>query len=365
MLQRLAPLLKLVAATLLILVLIDAALFRSGVYARLIRPESTAGSVVSAEMAIRYYRDPTRHNVLVLGNSQIGEGFSAQIADAASGDPTLHFVNGSAPGTMPRVWDYLLRKVDPKATRFRAIVMMVNYDETYNWNNLTDYPLDISYTTTLLRLRDLDDFPRTFAQPALRERAARAILLPLQALHEDAQDLLAHPLERFHQVHKVRPVWLSALGPYGGQGGALPSLDIDVAAGKPKSWGDDEGTWKPKLEGYFRDMRKEAPKALQATNAEYERYWIDRIATRYRANGATVVVFSMVRGPWKGELMPPPVLDRTLSELRDSGKIVALPGDAFSEFERPELFFDTLHLNSTGREKFSKVFATKVAPLVH
>ena len=358
MFRRLAPLLKLVAATFLILVLIDAAFFRSGVYARLIRPDSTAGSVVGAEMAIRYFRDPTRRNILVLGNSQIGEGFSAQIADAASGDPALHFVNGSAPGTTPRVWDYLLRKVDPKATRFRAIVMMVNYDETYNWNDLTDYSLDINYTMPLLRLGDIDDFPRTFTRAALRGRAARAILLPLQALHEDAQDLLAHPFERFHQIHKVRPIWLYALGPYGGQGGTLPSLDIDIAAGQPKSWGDDEVIWKPKLEGYFRNMRKEAPKALQVTNAAYESYWIERIAARYRTNGATVIVFSMVRGPWKAELMPPPMLDRALSELRDSGQIVALP-------EKPELFFDTLHLNSTGREKFSKAFATKIAPLVH
>ena len=71
------------------------------------------------ELAIeRHYRDPTRRNILVLGNSQIGEGFSAQIADAASarGDSKAHFVNGSIPGTTPRVWDYrvTVRVHDPK-----------------------------------------------------------------------------------------------------------------------------------------------------------------------------------------------------------------------------------------------------------
>ena len=246
-----------------------------------------------------------------------------------------------------------------KATRFSAIVMMVNYDETYNWNDLTDYSLDINYTMPLLRLRDIDDFPRTFTRAALRGRAARAILLPLQALHEDAQELLAHPFERFHQIHKVRPIWLSALGPYG-MDRKLVALrsDIGMLAGQPKSWGDDETIWKPKLEGYFRDMRKVAPKERQATNAAYESYWIDRIASRYRAKGASVIVFSMVRGPWKAELMPSPMLDPGLSRMREAGEIIALPGDAFSEFEKPDLFFDTLHMNSTGREKFSKAFGT-------
>jgi hypothetical protein len=365
MLRPLAPLLKLAAATFLSLALIDLALFRSGVYARVIKPESTAGAIVDAALAIKRYRDPQRQNVLVLGNSQVAEGLSGQIADAASGDPSLHFVNGAAAGTMPRVWNYLLRQVDPEANRFRAIVMMVGYDETYNSNDMANYPLDVSYAAPLLRLGDLYDFPASFTNSDLRTRATRAILLPMQALHEDVQDLLAHPLERYDRVHRVRRIWLRVLGSYGGQGEALPQLAIDDATGQPVSWGSDEATWKPKLAGYFRDMRKQAPADLQAANSAYQRYWIDRIASRYRSHGAKVIVFNMARGPWKAQLLPAPVLDRTLAEMRDAGEILALPGDAFTTLEKPEYFFDTLHLNSAGRERFSKLFAAQVAPLVH
>ena len=106
--------------------LVDLSLFRSGLYYRWAEPDSTAGSVVRAQMTIRHDYEPDRRNVLVLGNSRIGEGFSALLADAASGNDDLHFINGSIAGTTPRVWYYLLRAIDPDANRFSAIALMVD-----------------------------------------------------------------------------------------------------------------------------------------------------------------------------------------------------------------------------------------------
>ena len=364
MFRRLAPLLKIFAATLLLLIAIDAALFRSGAYNDVVKLNSTAGSVIGDTLAIERYYEAGRKNILVLGNSQIGEGFSAPIADAQIGDSNVHFVNGSVAGTTPRVWDYLLREIDPEANRFAAVALMVDYDEARNRNNFTDYSLDISYLSPLLRLRDIETFPQSFADNALRERARRAIVMPIQALHEDVQDLLLHPLQRISDVSESRPTWLAAVGVYGGQDGALPPLEIDSSTGTAKSWGDYEAEWKPQLESYFRELRRTASPALQEENDRYQRFWVGRIADRYRANGIPVIVFNMARGPWKAELLPVPTLNPALTELRDTGKIVALRGDAFTELEKPELFMDTQHLNRTGRERFSKLFAAQVAPLI-
>ncbi len=364
MFVRLAPLLKLLAAVLLSLLLLDLALFRSGAYNALIKPDSTAGSVVGAELVIRKYHEPTRKNVLVLGNSQIGEGFSAKLADMAAQRPDLHFINGSVAGTSPRVWNYLLREVDPDANRFAAIAMMVEYDGLYNWNDFANYPLDISYSTPLLRLGDLDDFSGSFSAADLRARARRLILLPPQGLHDDMQDFLAHPLRRLHDLRKVRPAWLYAVGQYGGREGALPDLALDPGSCMPKSW-DSHTEWKPKLETYLRDLRKPAPEQTQIANQNYERLWLGRIAQRYRERGVPVIVFAMARGPWKADFLPAPTLNPALVELRDAGLITPLPGDAFIGLEKPQFFYDTLHLNATGREKFSQLFATQVAPLVH
>ncbi|HZW51965.1 MAG TPA: hypothetical protein VFF05_08890, partial [Rudaea sp.] len=84
---RLKPLLQLALAIASLVVVFDMLVFRSGVYAPLIEFESTAGSVVTATRAIDTYFDPARRNVLVLGDSKVGQGFSALLADASSARP--------------------------------------------------------------------------------------------------------------------------------------------------------------------------------------------------------------------------------------------------------------------------------------
>src|SRR5579872_308834 len=71
MFARLLPLLKLTAAISLVLILLDAVVFRSGAYWRVAEPESTAGTTLGAVYAARHLYDPQRKNIIVLGNSQI------------------------------------------------------------------------------------------------------------------------------------------------------------------------------------------------------------------------------------------------------------------------------------------------------
>jgi len=366
MFVRLAPLLKLAAAVAFALLLIDLALFRSGLYAHwLMKPESIPGSVIRGAMTIERYHDPARKNVLVLGNSQIAEGLSMRIADAASARDDLHFINGAVPGTRPRDWFYLLRQIDPHASRYAAVALMVDYDLASEDLDQSNYVLDIGYATPLLRLGDFTDFPASFGLADIGARARRAILLPLQALHEDARDLLAHPLRRMHEIRKVRPAWIDNLAAYDSSGDNVPDLKLDPASCMPVSWGAHEAEWKPKLETYLRDLRKQAPESTRIANENYQRLWLGRIAQRYRARGMPVIVFAMARGPWKADFLPNPTLNPALVELLDAGSIAALSGDAFFELEKPRFFYDTLHLNASGRERFSKMFASQIAPLVH
>ena len=366
MLARISALLKLVAATALILILTDAAVFRSGLYAPWIEPNSTAGATVSDIELIRHYTDPKRRNILVLGNSQIGEGFSWPTADAALGASNLHFVNGSVAGTSPRVWNYLLREVDPNADRYAGIARMVDYDLSL-WGGLSaDYPLDTAYAAPLLRLSDLFDYPASFLDPELRERARRAILLPLQAMRLDLLDFIANPAKRRHEVLVGRPGWIGAGATYPGHSEALPQLPLDAATAMPSDWGEtDPAALKAKLEPYFHGLHNKADAAVRNANMAYSREWVGRIAARYHARGIPVIVFSVPRGPWHGLLVPPPQPNPALLELSNAGSIHVLPGDAFVQFEKPQYFFDTQHMNHAGREAFSALLAEKIAPLVH
>ena len=364
--RPLAPLLKLVAAAFAVLLLLDLSLFRSGLYYRWAEPDSTAGSVVRTMMTIRRDYEPERRNILVLGNSRIGEGFSAQVADSTSSRSDLHFINGSVAGTTPRGWYYLLRTIDPEANRFAAIALMVDYDVAETRLDMTNYTLDTPYLMPLLRLSDFEDYPDSFTDDAERERARRGILLPLQAMHDDVRDMLAHPFKRRHVLRSSRRNAAYWAAHYGGRDEVLPDLQLDDA-GMPVDWGADADAaqLKPRLEPYFHELRNPPPDKLQATNAAYLRAWLARIAQRYSSSNVPLIVFVVPRGPWHESQAHVPMLAGPVAELAAAGRVTPLPGDAFVSLEQPRFFFDAAHMNRYGRDRFSRLFAQQIAERVH
>lgn len=262
------------------------------------------------------------------------------------------------------MWNYLLRKVDPDAQRFAAVALMIDYDAASNKNDLGNYPLDTNYALPLLGIGDLIDYPDSFSDPSQRERARRAILFPLQALHDDARDLLLHPWQRRLDITAGRRGWLDAVIHYEGHETALPDLHFDQSTGLPSDWGPHEAEIRPTLEPYFRQLQRSASNALQAANAQYREEWVGRIASRYGKNHIPVIVFVVPRGPWQHELMPTPKPEGAIADLVARGEILAVPGDAFVDLEEPQYFFDILHMNHAGRERFSRAFAERVAPMV-
>jgi hypothetical protein len=364
-LRPILPLLRLVAAAAIVLLAIDVCFFRTGMYFWLIEPESTSGSVVNGMIFIDRDIDPTRKNIVVFGNSQIGEGFSERMADAEAHRPDLHFINGAVAGTSPRVWNYMLRKVDPHAERFAAVALMIDYDVASNKNDLGNYLLDTNYALPLLGIRDVVDFPNTFSDPTQRERARRAIVFPLQALQDDARDFLMHPWKRIVDITVHRQGWLNAVALYPGREAALPDLTIDKSTNMPSAWGPTEKEIRPTLEPYFKMLQRSASPELQAANSQYREEWLERIVSRYREHHIPVIVFVVPRGPWQREVAPIPKPEGAIADLLQRGEILAVPGDAFVDLEEPQFFFDTLHMNRTGREQFSRWFADRVAPLVH
>ncbi len=363
-LQRIWPLLKLVLVALVGLALIDMLVFRTGWYSTWIEPNSSAGSVVGATLLIKKETRSDARNVLVLGNSKIGEGFSASIADQSSSRPDLHFVNGSVAGSTPRIWYYLLREVDPGCNRYAAIAMMVDYDPTINQEDMGNYAADTNYLQPLLRFTDFSDYAASFTSPEQRERARRAVMLPMQALHEDISSLLSSPMQRFRDSGSNRQLWMDAVAVYGGHDERLPDLDIDVSTGMPRNWDGLPESTKPALDGYFRGLHQRANEQTIVANSAYVERWIGAIAQCYRAAGGKVFVFSVPRGPWHQLLVPPPELGGAVADLANRGLVEVLPGDAFVSLEQPQFFFDRLHMNHDGREEFSRLMAAEIASML-
>jgi hypothetical protein len=348
-LARLKAPLRLVAAMLGAWLLLDLALYRSGLYYRLAEPESNTGAVVTTLMLLdREYR-PDARNVLVFGDSRIGEGFSAKQAEA--GDASLNFINVSVPGSTPRTWYYLMREAARRGYRFEAAVIGTPYQPPHR-QATADWPLDPAHQAPLLGLRDLHDYPAGFVTAPMRERARHAILFPALAMRADTLAALAAPLERRHKLRKFRPGFLHAVLDYAGRAERMPDLAFDADGDLIAKDGLDPAQ-RALVESHLADLREESDPALVAANAIYLETWFAALARLADEQGARLLLVPLPRGPY-ADVHPAPAAATVLAALpAEHPNVQLLPADLFLDLERPAFFFDTLHLNGEGRARFS------------
>ncbi len=363
--RRIVPLLKLVAAAVLGLVAWDAAVFRSGLYVQVLEPRSLAGATRNALHLVGETYAAGRRNVLVLGNSKVGEALAPIQADATVAGSGLHFVNGFIPGSDLRIWYYLLREIDPQANRFSAIVLAVPYDPQELLSEMADSPADIGYLAPLLRIQDIGLFPSSFEAPSLQSQARRAILFPAQPMRLDIAAMFNSPWQRYEHLMQFRRSYVSQMAVYSGRPNTLPGLQFDPDTGQPIDWDAVDASLRPFLEGYFKSLRAQPAAAVLESNQRYCRDWLQRIAAPYHAQGIPVFLIEMPRGPWHESLMPVPKLGGSVAAVVDAGLAIALPGDTFADLERPGYFFDVEHMNRFGREKFTPRLAQRIAALLH
>ena len=102
---------------------LDGLVFHSGWYMAYLQPQSSAGQLESRIFWLRHEAEVPE--TAVLGDSRIGEGFSARTAEAATGG-AMRFRNIAVAGSTPRVWYYLLRDADPERKRFPIVVLAMD-----------------------------------------------------------------------------------------------------------------------------------------------------------------------------------------------------------------------------------------------
>jgi hypothetical protein len=350
-LARLKAPLLLAAALLGLWWLVEAAVYRSGVYYRLAEPESNTGAVVNALMLLeREYRAGAR-NVLVFGDSRIGEGVSARLADAAAGDGALHFVNVSVPGSTPRTWYYLLREIARRGYVVDAVVVGAVYQPRAH-EAIANWPLDPAHQAPLLGLADALSYPQGFASETMRERARHAVLMPALALRQDLVALLSSPRERWRKLRKFRPGFLQAVPHYGGRDETMPALAFD-ATGAVRDWRDASVHQRALVQGHLAELRAPEAAHVVAANDAYRRHWFGALADLAAANGARLILLPLPRGPYR-EVQPAPGADAGVpAAIAGRGDAVALRADLLLELEQPQYFFDVLHVNRAGRERMS------------
>ncbi|HEY4248077.1 MAG TPA: hypothetical protein VGM64_14595 [Lacunisphaera sp.] len=344
----------------------DFLIFRTGLYFKYVEPQSIAGSVVLGRAIVNHYENPARGNIIVLGDSRVGEGFSAKQANELATSTNLNFIGCGIPGSTPRVWYYFLRQVDPEQKKFSAIVLMTEaLTDGELADDFVDYKIDANYCLPLLRWSDLSSFPKTFSKKEQRDRAWQSIAFPLVFAQKDIRGLIAHPVERFRKAALWHSTYPEAIYNYPGRQEVLPDLELEGNPPHPRDWKNVRESIRPQVSGYLAMSSGYYPHPPIALATSYRNEWYGEIAHEYSAKGVPVYVVLMPRGPYHTALKAPTAPSGSLAELSASGLLHLLPPSAFVGLEIPGNFCDQLHMNTIGRHKFTELLARLIMEQKH
>jgi hypothetical protein len=168
------------------------------------------------------------------------------------------------------------------------------------------------------------------------------------ALREDFQAFLANPSRRLASAETARRYGSEWLAAYSGNDRDLQGLHFDARA-RRVSFPD---TMSPAQRAELSAAVSRAPMPQTGRYREYRLRWFRATLETLRSRGARAV---FVRIP--GSPVPIPRLhpapDTALAAIARERLATVAPERQFSHFERPEYFFDALHLNRAGRERFT------------
>lgn len=334
-------------AALVLFLLLDGAVFHTGLYSSVLSPQSYAGRMQLLLDRERQRPASSSRRVLVLGDSRMAEGFSDRRADELAG-PGWDFINASLGGTTPRVWYYMLREMDARGDRYAVVVLPVEHRDVAaplpgfaQIKDALDKPLDITLAAPLLRYADCLAFPSSFPGWNNQCRAFMASVLRGSSYHSDLLDFVEHPARRYKQVRASGLVSFRK-GNYPGKEQDLVGVKYDqehetlvFPAGFPPAS-------KAMLE------RRLAPPQPTPEWPVYRKRWIGKILRHYANSQTRIVLLQLPRGPFVREARSPEEDASTLSELVENDRTILLGQDEFRDLENPKFFFDALHPNAGG-----------------
>jgi hypothetical protein len=333
--QRRLRVLPRILSTAIFFAAVEGLIFHSGLYSSIIEPASTAGfSEYRLRNEILRPKSGGKQ-VLVAGDSRMA--FYPRIADPMTRQTCCIFGTISVPGTSPRCWYYQLRYVDPTARRYAAVVIPSDdYDDQEQWPDARES--DLPYLLPRLELRDLIEFPRSFLDRKLQWVAFRGVLLKGYGYRTDFQDFLTHPAERLEKVRVAK------------EGSAGWFYNYELA--------EDRVTVEQRQsieESFLRDRPVDTGRGTA-----YFRYWYGRILDHYRSTETKIIFFRLPRGPVPPPSHPPK-RDGAIRQLASKLNVIVFDEHLFDELERPELFYDDMHMNREGATRFTRMLAAEIA----
>src|SRR5947199_8775164 len=282
----------------------------------------------------------------------MAEGFSAAVADKLSSVDGFKFVKLAEAASAVNIWDYMLREVDPARGRYWAIV--IPYGIGFEPNS-ADH-LRISMAAPLLRYGDCFNFASAFQRWSGRFRAFTACILRGLAFQSDLVNFLEHPIGRIRSL-QGEPKRLQSRDLYKGRNYNIVGTSYDPKTGQV--------TFPPRLTEAQREaIRDSLLKPSQSETQDFlrmQRDGIQRILNRYSPSSTEIVLTPVPRGPFAGLPGASMTFHAAFPPILTQRAVFSLPEQTFDFLEKPEYYFDGLHLNAKGRQGFTE---TLVAQLV-
>lgn len=341
-------------------VAVEAGVFHTRVYSHWLNADSSAGlmDIYLTNEQRRYAQGPAeshRADVLVIGDSRMT--LMPRVANELTPETGYTFATIAIAGSTPRCWYYMLRETDPRANRYAAVVIgLENYDDQETLEDRSKRASDLNYVLPYLELKDLAEFAGSYPLWEERARAARGILFKGTIYQQDVFDFLQNPRKRVHDDRVVRRESARWYYDYSG----VPTDDTDVAidfdrhsiqAGANRS--------ATQLLG-FRQRYLDPLPQQQGREAAYLRKWLGKIYVHYQGSRTRLIFVKLPRGPVVRPDLPPPNLLSSVRALAAHSEVALLPEHAFETLEKPILFWDFMHLNQAGAERFSHMAAREV-----
>ena len=344
---------------LLTLFLLDAVVFRSGIYRRVLSPESAAGQVEFVlHMEHKHVLTKPIH-VLDLGDSQIAEGFSQRLAEKAAGAGGFDFSNVAIPGATMRDWFYIVRDLDPDATRYNVLAIpLSDYADLDDSEDRADRLSDLNWVVGTLRLSDVFSFPDSYRSLDRKWEVFRGTLFKGLVYRRDFREFLKSPRQRLSLVKDYGEHRAAALWSYPGNAGTLAGLRLDAAGRIEFTPGISAGA-----ESNVRERLDINRLSRRGWQGPYRKKWLGAIFNHYRNTRAQFVIFRIPQYPLpiRSPLDHGPDAQNFVTWAKQRSGVHVWNEHFFDDLERPDYFFDGTHMNSAGRTQFSIRFAQKMS----
>ena len=356
--------LRILAAGLLSFFCLDALVFRIGPYIKFLEPDSSTGlfeQILSSEKFAQ-----TQHGdnlVATFGDSRLA--YYPRVSAEVEKSTGIFLRNAGVAGSSARIWYYMLRDLDPAASRYRAIVISVNqYDDIDDGSQPADDLRTVHYVAARLRLTDIPQLATSFNDPNARWQAFRDSFFRGLAFQQDALAFLANPSSRFMKVAQSDKGYVQWAFDFVDTSRNMRGVQIDWKANKA----DFPADMDPSQRDTVNNFTLRQPAVQAGLIAAYRREWFGRIIDRYRGSRTKIIFIALPRGPYvrPAEFTPKPAkpYGSVVREFARQPNILISDELAFQSLERPELFKDGLHLNDAGCRQFSILLSNEVARLL-